>query len=86
MMGHALNGSEEPYSQPQLEVLREAYVKAYPSLAVNEVTAQKSMLEALQAQNEALLLADKNKDAELSLLKAQFLELRAMVEKLLKES
>jgi len=54
MMGHALEGSEQPYSQPQVSVLREAYARAYSHLAVSEVAEQKSRVEQLEAQVAAL--------------------------------
>jgi len=34
IMGHKLSGSENPYSQPQIEQLREAYMKAEPKLSI----------------------------------------------------
>jgi len=34
IMGHALSGEENPYSQPQIEQLREAYAKAEPKLSL----------------------------------------------------
>jgi hypothetical protein len=69
MMGHMLNGSEAPYSQPEVSMLREAYVKAYPHLAISEAVEQKSRVEALEAQIEALVLNGKRKDQEIQSLK-----------------
>jgi len=51
---------------------------------VTEVVEQKSMVEALQAQTEALILNGKNKDAELLSLKRELLEIRKAV-KLMEE-
>lgn len=65
MMGHALNGSEAPYSQPEISMLREAYVKAYSHLAISEAVEQRSRVEALESQVEALVLNGKRKDQEI---------------------
>ena len=54
MMGHALGGSEEPYSQPEVATLRDAYRKAYSHLAVSEVAEQKSRVEQLEAEVASL--------------------------------
>lgn len=69
MMGHTLGGSEEPYSRPEIEMLRDAYLKSYPYLAVSEAVEQKSRVEALEQQMEALVLNGKKKDGEISQLK-----------------
>lgn len=69
MMGHALSGSEGSYSLPEVDTLRVAYDKAYPHLAITEKTEQKSRVEALEQQVEALMLNGKKKDSEISQLK-----------------
>lgn len=71
MMGHALKGSEEPYSQPEVEMLRDAYQKSYGHLAISETVEQKSRVEALEAQIEALTLNGKSKEAQIQKLRAQ---------------
>lgn len=71
MMGHALKGSEEPYSQPEIEMLRDAYQKSYSHLAISEIVVQRSRVEALENQVEALVLNGKRKDEEITRLKAQ---------------
>lgn len=65
MMGHALGGSEAPYSQPEITMLRDAYQKAYAYLAVSEAVEQKSRVEALESQVEALVLNGKRKDQQI---------------------
>jgi len=72
MMGHALKGSEEPYSQPQVEMLRDAYRKSYGHLAISETVEQKSRVEALESQVEALLLNGKTKDEQLRDLERRY--------------
>ena len=87
MMGHRLNGSEEPYSQPEIEMLREAYLKAYTYLAVSEAVEQRSRVEALEAQVEALMLNGKRKDEEiarLTMLQSGLAEKTVALEALLK--
>jgi hypothetical protein len=69
MMGHALGGSEAPYSQPEITMLRDAYQKAYAYLAVSEAVEQKSRVETLESQVEALMLNGKRKDEEITRLK-----------------
>jgi len=71
MMGHALGGSEAPYSQPEIEMLRQAYQKSYAYLAVSEVVEQKSRVQALESQMEALVLNGKRKDQEIQSLQSQ---------------
>lgn len=71
MMGHALGGSEAPYSQPETEMLRDAYRKSYKHLAISEAVEQKSRVEALESQVEALVLNGKRKDEEIGRLKTQ---------------
>jgi integrase len=65
MMGHALEGSEKPYSQPEVATLREAYQKAYSHLAVSEIAEQKSRVEQLEAQVESLQMNGHAKKSEL---------------------
>ncbi len=74
MMGHALKGSEEPYSQPQIEMLRDAYKKSYGHLAISEMVEQKSRVEALEAQIEALTLNGKRKEMQIQKLRAESYE------------
>ena len=71
MMGHALSGSEAPYSQPEIDVLRTAYAKSYPYLAITEKGEQKSRVEALEAQVEALAMNGKTKDLRIRELETQ---------------
>lgn len=68
MMGHTLGGSEAPYSQPEIEMLRQAYQKSYAHLAVSEIVEQKSRVEALEAQVEALTLNGTRKSGEIKQL------------------
>jgi integrase len=65
MMGHKLEGVEGSYSQPQVEQLREVYVRAYPKLAINEVTEQLSRVESLEAEVEKLTINGKKRDESL---------------------
>lgn len=65
MMGHTLGGSEAPYSQPEIEMLRQAYQKSYAHLAVSEVVEQKSRVQALESQVEALIMNGKRKEQEI---------------------
>ena len=71
MMGHTLGGSEAPYSQPEIEMLRQAYQKSYAHLAVSEVVEQKSRVQALESQVEALVLNGKTKDLRIRELETQ---------------
>jgi site-specific recombinase XerD len=87
MMGHALNGSEAPYSQPEVSMLREAYVRAYAHLAVSEAVEQKSRVQALESQVEALIMNGKTKDLKIEELQTRQLgisEKADVLEKLLK--
>jgi integrase len=65
MMGHALGGSEEPYSKPEIETLRMAYERSYPYLAITEKVEQQSRVEALENQVEALIMNGKRKEQEI---------------------
>lgn len=71
MMGHTLGGSEAPYSQPEIEMLRQAYQKSYAHLAVSEVVEQKSRVQALESQMEALIMNGKKKDLRIRELETQ---------------
>ena len=87
MMGHALGGSEAPYSQPEIVMLRDAYQKAYAYLAVSETVEQKSRVQALEAQVEALIMNGKRKDSDIEGLRTQqvgIAEKADVLEKLLK--
>jgi len=53
IMGHALSGEENPYSQPKIEQLREAYVKAEPRLSVAAIP-QANRLEMLKHKLKSL--------------------------------
>lgn len=65
MMGHKLLGVEGSYSQPQIEQLTQAYIKAYPKLAISEVTEQISRVESLEAQVTKLTQNGKRRDESL---------------------
>lgn len=83
MMGHALSGVEGSYSLPEVETLKVAYDKAYSHLAITENVAQKSRVETLEKQVEALMLNGKRKDVQLrdmTNLKARFYALSAYIE------
>jgi len=87
MMGHALGGSEAPYSQPEITMLRDAYQKAYAHLAVSEAVEQKSRVQALESQVEALIMNGKRKDSQIEGLRTQQVgisEKADVLEKLLK--
>jgi len=71
MMGHALNGSEGPYSKPELEVLKQAYLKAYPNLAVSEVAESRSRIEFLESQLESVQKNGITKKTEIEDLKTK---------------
>lgn len=71
MMGHALGGSEAPYSRPEIETLRSAYAKSYPYLAITEKVEQKSRVQALESQMEALIMNGKTKDLRIRELESQ---------------
>jgi integrase len=71
MMGHALEGSEGPYSQPEVATLREAYQKAYAQLAVSEIVEQKSRVEQLEAQVASLQMNGHSKKSEIEQLQAK---------------
>jgi integrase len=81
MMGHALEGSEEPYSRPEVATLQEAYKRAYAHLAVSEVAEQKSRVEQLEAQVASLTMNGHAKKSEIDLLERDVAELREMVMK-----
>jgi len=72
MMGHALAGSEAPYSQPEVSVLREAYARAYSHLAVSEIAEQKSRVEQLEAQVAALQMNGQSKKNAIEEMKERF--------------
>ena len=65
MMGHKLEGVEGSYSQPQIEQLKEAYIRAYPKLAISEVIEQRSRVESLEAEVTKLILNGKRRDESL---------------------
>ena len=48
IMGHALSGEENPYSQPKIEQLREAYARAEPRLTVTTATVQVDTLQTIK--------------------------------------
>ncbi len=83
MMGHKLSGSEQPYSQPEINMLREAYNKAYAHLAITEVAVQQSRVETLEAQVEKLLLNGKHKEEQIKTLQAS--QSQAKIEALTKQ-
>ncbi len=72
MMGHALEGSEAPYSQPEVSVLREAYARAYSHVAVSEVAEQKSRVEQLEAQVAALQMNGASKKHAIDEMQERF--------------
>ena len=65
MMGHKLEGVEGSYSQPQVEQLKEAYIRAYSKLAISEAVEQTSRVEMLEAQVKRLTLNGKRRDESL---------------------
>ena len=65
MMGHALGGSEDSYSKPELETLRTAYKSAYAQLAVNENTEQQSRIEFLEKEVERLSMNGHSKNSRI---------------------
>jgi len=85
MMGHGLPGVEGSYSKPEIEMLREAYREAYPYLAISEHVEQRSRVEALAGQVEALTLQNiqlKEHMNGLTLSGPQITELLKRIEKL----
>jgi site-specific recombinase XerD len=56
LMGHRLNGVEGSYSKPSIEMLREAYAKAYRAIAISEASEHRSRIDSLERQTEALIL------------------------------
>jgi len=48
IMGHALSGEENPYSQPKIEQLREAYARAEPKLSVTAAAPQVDRLQTVK--------------------------------------
>jgi len=85
MMGHGLPGVEGSYSKPEIEMLREAYREAYPYLAISEHVEQRSRVEALEGQVEALTLQNiqlKERMNGLTLSGPQITELLKRIEKL----
>lgn len=95
MMGHALGGSEAPYSRPEIDTLKMAYEKSYPYLAITEKAEQQSRVETLETQVEALILNGKQKEGEIRKLRTQLAEqenvkqrvvkVERMLEKMLEE-
>jgi integrase len=54
MLGHVYRRLELAYSRPTVEMLRDAYMKAYEALAISEAAITKSQVEWLQQQVEFL--------------------------------
>jgi len=65
MMGHTLEGVEGSYSQPQIEQLKDAYLRAYPKLAISEIAEQRSRVESLEGQVAKLIMNGKRRDESL---------------------
>lgn len=84
MMGHALGGSEAPYSQPEIDTLKMAYEKSYPYLAITEKAEQQSRVQALESQVEALLLNGKRKETEIQKLRTRLAEQETLKKRILK--
>ncbi|MGD0978202.1 MAG: tyrosine-type recombinase/integrase [Candidatus Bathyarchaeia archaeon] len=84
MMGHALEGSEGPYSRPEVVTLGQAYMKAYSLLAVSEVAAQKSRVESLEAQVAALSVNGHSKSSEIDDLRCRMAEMEKTLENISK--
>jgi len=82
MTGHALGQVEAAYSQPQIEMLKEAYVKAYPYLAISETVKVQSRVEFLEKEVERLTMNGHGKNSEIDELK----ERMSHLEEILKES
>lgn len=76
MMGHKLEGSEESYSKPLMETLREAYAKSYSYLAVSEAVESRSRVELLEKQIEELSMNGHSKKTEIESMKEQIQSLR----------
>lgn len=66
MMGHKLEGVEGSYSQPQVEQLKEAYIRVYSKLAISEATEQLSRVESLEVEVKKLTLNGKRRDESLN--------------------
>jgi len=65
MMGHAMNDVEGSYSKPEIEMLKEAYVKAYPHLAISESVEQNARVETLETQTQKLILNGKRREEQM---------------------
>lgn len=85
MMGHSLGESEEPYSQPKIEALRDAYVKGYANLAVSEVAESRSRVEFLEKQVEQLSMNGHNKKTEIETMKEQIQTLQKSKDDVMQE-
>lgn len=72
MMGHALEGSEGPYSRPEVVVLQDAYSRVYSHLAVTENAEQTSRVKMLEAQVASLQMNGYTKKSEIDDLKSRF--------------
>lgn len=82
MMGHKLEGVEGSYSQPQIEQLKEAYIRAYPKLAISEAVEQRNRVENLEAQVTKLTSNGKRRDESLK----GMLQLMDMIKEALRSS
>jgi integrase len=71
MMGHKLEGSEESYSKPLMETLRQAYANSYGYLAVSEAVESRSRVELLEKQIEQLSVNGHSKKTEIETLKEE---------------
>lgn len=86
MTGHALGQVEAAYSQPQIEMLKEAYVKAYPHLAISESVKVQSRVEFLEKEVERLTMNGHGKNSEIDELKERMSNLEEILEESLKVS
>jgi len=89
MTGHALGQVEAAYSQPQIEMLKEAYVKAYPYLAISETVKVRSRVEFLEKEVERLSMNGHSKNdkietqnAEIDTLKEEMQDMKKTMSEL----
>ena len=85
MMGHKLEGSEESYSKPLMETLRQAYANSYSYLAVSEAVESRSRVELLEKQIEQLSVNGHNKKTEIETMKEQIQTLQKSKDDVMQE-
>jgi hypothetical protein len=59
MMGHTLQGVEGSYSKPTKEMLKDAYAKAYPTIATSELAEYAGRVESLEKDMKDLALENR---------------------------